>query len=126
MNTFLDNYTKRLKNLLDSIDLNDVKLIVQALEKTVENKSRVYVLGNGGSSATASHMANDLGKIFVFDPIPSHMRNYSSLADRLQADGSNIAGVLEGLEDGRKTEVQHILTHYLKGLPEREAQVLPQ
>lgn len=61
MNAFLENYTIRLKNLLENIVLSDIKLIVQALEKTVENKSRVYVLGNGGSSATASHMANDLG-----------------------------------------------------------------
>jgi D-sedoheptulose 7-phosphate isomerase len=25
------------------------------------NKSRIYIIGNGGSSATASHMVNDLG-----------------------------------------------------------------
>ncbi len=30
--------------------------------------------------------------IFVFDPIPSHMRDYKPFSDTLQSDGSNIAG----------------------------------
>lgn len=58
---FFNDYTKRLKSILDNINFDDIKLIINALEKTVEKKSKVYVIGNGGSSATASHMANDLG-----------------------------------------------------------------
>jgi predicted ATPase len=61
-----------------------------------------------------------LQKIFVFDPIPSHMRNYSPLSEKLLPDGSNLAGVLAGLEPGRKDQVEKTLTHYLKGLPERD------
>ena len=61
-----------------------------------------------------------LQKIFVFDPIPSHMRNYTPLSEKLLADGSNIAGVLAGLENERKKTVEEILTRYLKDLPERD------
>lgn len=61
MNKFLENYITKLKYLLDCIDSSDILKIINVLEKTVEDKSKVYVLGNGGSSATASHMANDLG-----------------------------------------------------------------
>ncbi|MEZ4631356.1 MAG: AAA family ATPase [Deinococcales bacterium] len=66
----------------------------------------------------AEHVLKSLQKIFVFDPIPSHMRDYSSLADKLLADGSNIAGVLAGLEE--KTEIEALLTSYAKELPEHE------
>jgi predicted ATPase len=61
-----------------------------------------------------------LQNIFVFDPIPSHMRNYTAFSETLQSDGSNIAGVLAGLEENRKKEVEKELTHYLKELPEKD------
>lgn len=65
---------------------------------------------------------SQLQQIFVFDPIPSHMRNYTPFSESLQADGSNIAGVLAALEESRKAEVESILTKYLKDLPERDIQ----
>jgi predicted ATPase len=68
----------------------------------------------------AKSVLNHLRKIFVFDPIPSHMRQYSPLSDSLQTDGSNIAGVIAGLEFKRKEDVQQQLTLHLKGLPERD------
>ena len=58
---FVADYLTRLKFILDNIDANVISDIVNALEKTIINKSRIYIIGNGGSSATASHMVNDLG-----------------------------------------------------------------
>jgi len=73
-----------------------------------------------GVQEAAKHVLLQLQQIFVFDPIPSHMRDYTPLSDKLQTDGSNIAGVLAGLEKPRKDEVEKILTKYLKALPERD------
>lgn len=58
---FTGNYLSELKQVLNQIDPSIVKDIVGLLDNTISKKSRIYVLGNGGSSATASHMANDLG-----------------------------------------------------------------
>lgn len=58
---FTNNYLARLKNLLDAIDPQVVSEIVDVLEDSLKEKSRIYVIGNGGSAATASHMVNDLG-----------------------------------------------------------------
>jgi D-sedoheptulose 7-phosphate isomerase len=58
---FVKDYISRLKLILDDIDPGVVSGILLALEETVKKKSRIYILGNGGSSATASHMVNDLG-----------------------------------------------------------------
>lgn len=63
-----------------------------------------------------------LQQIFVFDPIPSHMRDYKPFSEKLQTDGSNIAGVLAAQDATRKEEVERILTEYLKELPERDIQ----
>ena len=58
---FTEVYLSDLKSILSKIDVSVIKNIVDTLKQTIDKKSRVYVMGNGGSSATASHMANDLG-----------------------------------------------------------------
>ena len=68
----------------------------------------------------AKLILNLLQTIFVFDPIPNHMRAYTPLSEQLLADGSNISGVLAGLEISRKEDVEATLTDYLKDLPERD------
>jgi len=56
---FTKKYIDNLKNILDKVDLNVVEQIVEQIEKVSKYRSRFYVIGNGGSSATASHWAND-------------------------------------------------------------------
>jgi len=58
---FVEDYLTRLKHILDNFDSDVVSDIVDLLDCSIESKSRVYIIGNGGSSATASHMVNDLG-----------------------------------------------------------------
>jgi len=62
---------------------------------------------------------SSVSKIFVLDPIPSHMRNYAKFSERLEADASNIAGVLAALDEKQKAETEEILTHYFQKLPEK-------
>ena len=58
---FSKKYLSRLTRALERIDYNVVGEIIEALEKSAADKSRIFIIGNGGSSATASHMVNDLG-----------------------------------------------------------------
>ncbi|MCT7580026.1 SIS domain-containing protein [Aliarcobacter butzleri] len=57
---FINQYTNNLKNLLDNIDKDEISKIINVLDKCENNNSKIYIMGNGGSAATASHMANDL------------------------------------------------------------------
>lgn len=70
----------------------------------------------------ARKVREQLQSIFILDPIPSHMRDYSPLSDSLKSDASNIAGVLASLPDERRTRVEDVLTKYLRALPERDIQ----
>ncbi|MEH1847789.1 MAG: AAA family ATPase [Nostoc sp.] len=63
-------------------------------------------------------IVNSLENIFFINPIPSKMRDYSSISDVLQSDASNIAGVLTALPDERKVEVEATLSTYVKNLPD--------
>lgn len=65
-------------------------------------------------------MAEALRSIFILDPIPSNMRGFSPLADRLAPDASNIAGVLAALPPASKEQIETKLTRYVAELPERE------
>ena len=61
VNSFVSGYISKLSQLLNDIDSNVIEEIIFELEKTIRNNSRIYIIGNGGSAATASHMANDWG-----------------------------------------------------------------
>ncbi|MBW4428286.1 MAG: AAA family ATPase [Nostoc desertorum CM1-VF14] len=63
-----------------------------------------------------------LDKIFILNPIPAKMRDYSRLSDNLESDASNIAGLLAALDGERKIEVEKTLSTYIKDLPEGDIQ----
>ncbi len=49
-------------SILNKLDQNEINSAMNLLEETREKGSNVYVFGNGGSAATASHMENDFNK----------------------------------------------------------------
>jgi len=61
-----------------------------------------------------------LRNIFILDPIPSHMRGFSPLSDRLELDGGNIAGVIAALPAESREPIERTLTEYVSKLPERD------
>lgn len=63
---------------------------------------------------------NALRNVFILDPIPSHMRGFSSLSDRLDLDGGNIAGIIAALPETAKIKMERTLTDYVSKLPERD------
>ena len=65
-------------------------------------------------------VASALREIFILDPIPSHMRAYSPLAEKLEPDAKNIAGVIAALDPTDQTEIEKTLTQYASRLPERD------
>src|SRR5205823_14427100 len=60
--TYIRSYLNRVKSLLDEVSETDVEGLVAALEAAWREDRRVLIMGNGGSSATASHIVNDLQK----------------------------------------------------------------
>ncbi|AKJ53105.1 sugar isomerase [Campylobacter lari] len=56
---FTEEYILKLNQLLSEIDVDIVADIVNLFEQVSKNKNTIYIIGNGGSAATASHWAND-------------------------------------------------------------------
>ena len=59
---FAKDYIGNLKSVLDRMPWDAVDRVLQVLEEAYQKRSQVFVIGNGGSAATASHMMNDLCK----------------------------------------------------------------
>ena len=55
-------YVASLSESLSRVRAEDIERAVQALDAACQAGGFVYVLGNGGSAANASHFANELGK----------------------------------------------------------------
>lgn len=72
------NYIERLRYLLSKLDIDAIASIIDILENIHDN-GKIYIIGNGGSAATASHMANDLGSGLKMRDIRSF--RVESLAD---------------------------------------------
>src|SRR5690606_1685454 len=59
---FLIDYVSRQKQTLDTIPLDVVARIVDVFSTALANDRQIFVFGNGGSAANASHFVTDLGK----------------------------------------------------------------
>jgi D-sedoheptulose 7-phosphate isomerase len=55
-------YIKDLIGLLRQVDPTEVQALVDALVDAYRHERFVFVIGNGGSAANASHLCEDLGK----------------------------------------------------------------
>ena len=55
---FVD-YKKRLFDLIEATDIDAMTKVIDQMINTFKNDNTVYVCGNGGSAATASHMQAD-------------------------------------------------------------------
>jgi D-sedoheptulose 7-phosphate isomerase len=56
------NYFNRLKDTLNNLNLDAIEKIVDALLKCREDGRTMFIFGNGGSAANASHIAGDFLK----------------------------------------------------------------
>lgn len=59
VSTFSQKYLKRLVEITQSIDFNQIEIFFKICEKARLNNKRIFFVGNGGSSSTASHFASD-------------------------------------------------------------------
>ena len=57
---FSRSYFNYLKEIIDNVDTNEIKLFVETLLAARSRGSTIFFMGNGGSAATASHFVNDL------------------------------------------------------------------
>ena len=58
----INEYFMRVNNVCGNIDESEIKILLDVLEKAYYQAKNIFIVGNGGSGATASHFCEDLAK----------------------------------------------------------------
>ena len=58
----VDLYLTELEAVIHNLSRADVNAVADALMDAWRGRRQIFIIGNGGSAATASHMMNDLNK----------------------------------------------------------------
>lgn len=58
----IDEYIQQMKVALDAVPIEDVERVVDIIHRARLHDRQVFIMGNGGSAATASHFVCDLSK----------------------------------------------------------------
>lgn len=64
------NYLSELEQMMREISLPHLERVLQLLERAYHDGHRLFIMGNGGSAATASHFALDLAKNTIMVGMP--------------------------------------------------------
>jgi D-sedoheptulose 7-phosphate isomerase len=74
LDAYVRSYVEDLKSTLDELDHAVLASVVDAFERARKDQRQILIIGNGGSAATAAHMACDLGKGTVDRGNPGFVR----------------------------------------------------
>ena len=59
---FIKGYITEFKKVLDNLPLKNIEKAIEMIKETYSENRQIFIMGNGGSASTASHMACDFSK----------------------------------------------------------------
>jgi D-sedoheptulose 7-phosphate isomerase len=103
IDSYLRNYKLRLNNILDQLTEDNLEPVITAIIDTFKRGNTLFVAGNGGSAATASHMQVDFS-FFV--------RYFTQFRPKIRAITDNVPMMTAV---GNDTSFDDIFVEQLKG-----------
>ncbi len=77
---FSKGYVNYLITLLEDLDHSKIAECINHLEEARQNENTIFIIGNGGSAATASHVGNDFGLAVLKKSNKPVNKSYRALA----------------------------------------------
>lgn len=77
---FSKGYADYLIELLGQLDHQRIAECIALLDEARENDNTIFIIGNGGSASTASHIGNDFGLAVLKRTIKEVNKSYRALA----------------------------------------------
>ena len=98
------------------------RTIRKDLKNTISVISQLnnYEIKNDEVLHAIQYVTDKMEQIFIFDPVPSLMRDYVPFSSYLLENASNLAGMIAALPDDKRLKIENQLTLYLSKLPEGE------
>ena len=79
MDAFIGQFNKEVKAALDSVSSAEISKALAILQAVYERNGRIYVFGNGGSLALATHCVSDLNKTVFSHHLTKHKRRFQAI-----------------------------------------------
>ena len=107
---YAQGYFQYLFTLLSQLDPKAIAAFVALLEDAYKGQNTVFIIGNGGSAATASHMANDIG-------VDVLKKAHCPQAFRIMAltDNNSVMTAIANDDGYNRLFVNQLRIHYRKG-----------
>ncbi|HEX3040328.1 MAG TPA: SIS domain-containing protein [Caproiciproducens sp.] len=104
----IEAYFETLKTTVDQVDRKEIQKAMEVLVKARDQKKYIFIMGNGGSAATASHYAGDFNKglslnrekRFRFVALNDNAPTVLSLANDVSYDAIFVEQLKNFLDDG--------------------------
>jgi D-sedoheptulose 7-phosphate isomerase len=77
---FSKAYSEYLITLINQLDHDSIAECIYELENSRENDNTIFIIGNGGSASTASHIGNDFGLAVLKKSNKTNNKSYRVLA----------------------------------------------
>jgi len=79
----IQEYFNNVKKVIDMIDKTEVETLIHHILDAYNNRKMIFLIGNGGSAANASHFAEDLSKGVITDQNTEKRIRAMSLVDNV-------------------------------------------
>lgn len=79
MEKYINGYIKKSIKLLQSLPTKEIAKAINILQATYERDGRIYVCGNGGSLAMATHWVADFNKTVFAHHLDKNVRRFQAI-----------------------------------------------
>jgi D-sedoheptulose 7-phosphate isomerase len=109
---FSKGYSEYLITLINKIDHEKIAECIKQLENARQNENTIFVIGNGGSAATASHIGNDFGLAVLKKSNKASNKSYRALA---LTDNVSVISAIGNDSAYENIFVDQLKVHFRKG-----------
>ncbi|MBI4009513.1 SIS domain-containing protein [Candidatus Roizmanbacteria bacterium] len=75
----IKDFTQKVKTALENLPVHEIAKAINMLEAVYERDGRIYVFGNGGSLALATHWVSDFNKTVFSHHLEEHSRRFQAI-----------------------------------------------
>lgn len=79
MEAYIKNFTLEVETALKNLPVQEIAKALNILQAVYERDGRIYVFGNGGSLALATHWVSDLNKTVFSHNLEKHSRRFQAI-----------------------------------------------
>ncbi len=109
---FSKGYSDYLITLINQIDHSKIEECIRHLEEARQNENTIFVVGNGGSASTASHIGNDFGLAVLKKSNKVSNKSYRALA---LTDNVSVISAIGNDSTYDNIFVDQLKVHFRKG-----------